>query len=133
MRESVNPGNIPNTPMWEKVLGLFGFILLCTGFIYLGWVAIHERQLPPDIQVTIKEINELDKGYLVQVEVINSGAQSVGSLQIQAKLRHGSESEISTAEVDYVPSNSRNSAGLFFTKDPRSGELTLRALGYQKP
>lgn len=134
MNSPDSSNNIPNTPTWEKVLGLLGFILLCTGFLYLGWVAIGERQFPPQIHFSVKAVNQLESGYLVEVEVSNSGSHSVESLHLEARLQgQDKESEISTAEIDYVPSSSRKSAGFFFARDPRSGELSLRALGYQKP
>jgi uncharacterized protein (TIGR02588 family) len=35
--------------------------------------------------------------------------------------------------IDYVPSRSSRKAGLFFMRDPREFDLSLRALGYQSP
>jgi uncharacterized protein (TIGR02588 family) len=34
---------------------------------------------------------------------------------------------------DYVPGHSVRQGGLFFTRDPRSGHLSVRARGYSAP
>ena len=125
---------IQHTPTWEKIVGLLGLTLLCIGFAYLGWAAITEQDKPPNIVFTVTEINDLETDFLVQVEVANTGFKSVAGLDIEGRLipRNGSP-ETSTAEVDYVPSGSSRSVGLFFNSDPRVGTLSLRALGYQEP
>lgn len=137
MKNPVNPGNALNTPMWEKVLGLLGLLLLCIGFIYLGWNALSEQQLPPEIVLSVKEVNDLEQGYLVQIEVVNTGSQSVAGLHFEGSLLvdniNRNSTEISNATLDYVPARSKKSAGLYFSNDPRVGILTLRALGYQTP
>jgi uncharacterized protein (TIGR02588 family) len=121
-----------NTPRWEKILGFLGLLLLLAGFIYLGWMAFNENESPPEITFEITEITPLENGYLVQLDVHNEGAQSVAAMHFEGYL-DGSERETSRAVIDYVPSLSRSSAGLFFTHDPRAGKLTFKALGYQKP
>lgn len=121
-----------NTPLWEKILGLSGLLLLLTGFIYLGWMSLHEHDSPPDIRFVVTEINQLASGYLVQLDVHNSGTQSIAALQFEGYL-NGDAGETSRSEIDYVPSHSKSSAGLFFTHNPHAGTLTFKALGYQKP
>ena len=37
------------------------------------------------------------------------------------------------ARIDYVPGHSVRQGGLFFTRDPRTGHLSLRARGYSAP
>jgi uncharacterized protein (TIGR02588 family) len=41
--------------------------------------------------------------------------------------------EVSSVILDYIPGQSAREGGLFFTQDPRSGNLVLRASGYAKP
>lgn len=134
MKSTSDLAVIPNTPAWENVLGFFGFLLLCLGFIYFGWVALTEQQVPPEITFQINEINVLDGGYLVQLDVSNSGSQSISALHFEGRLvpQEGAP-EASAATVNYVPAHSRSQAGLFFNNDPRRGELRLKALGYQEP
>jgi|SRR5690606_1423729 len=134
MKSNMNPAGIPNTPMWENVLGFFGFLLLCLGFTYLGWVALTEQQTPPEIAFHINEINTLENGYLVQLEISNSGSQSIAALHFEGHLvLQEGEPEISSGTVDYVPAHSKSNIGLFFENDPGKGELKFKALGYQEP
>jgi uncharacterized protein (TIGR02588 family) len=35
--------------------------------------------------------------------------------------------------LDYVPPRSSREGGLWFSRDPRAGRLTLRATGYAEP
>ena len=41
--------------------------------------------------------------------------------------------ETSEAVLDYVPARSGREGGLWFSGDPRAGQLTLRATGYADP
>ena len=40
---------------------------------------------------------------------------------------------MSEAVLDYVPAGSDREGGLWFSRDPRAGQLTLRAKGYADP
>ena len=48
-------------------------------------------------------------------------------------LSGGGADETSRVVFDYVPGHSVRQGGLFFTRDPRTGHLTLRARGYSAP
>lgn len=134
MKFSNNSAGVPNTPTWEKILGMFGFILLCSGFAYFIWVALTERNTPADISFHIAEINALQNGYLVELQIENHGSQSIAAFQFEGHLQSlEGEVETSTAEVDYVPAHSKKYAGLFFNNDPRKGKLIFKSLGYQEP
>lgn len=134
MNSAKRQADVPNTPLWEKVMGLVGFLLLCSGIVYLTWMALTEKDLPPEFLFEIKYIHELDSGFLVEVDVANGGSQSVAALYIEARLdNNGEVIERSEAEFDYLPSRSNNTAGLFFHNDPRAHHLTFKALGYQTP
>lgn len=123
-----------NTPTWEKILGLFGLVLLCAGFIYLGWSAITEKNTPPDIVFEVKEISPVEQGFLAQVDVLNKGSQTAAVLLIVGSLASDTgDTETSTAQIDYLPSNSKARIGLYFSKDPNLGTLTFRPLGYREP
>jgi uncharacterized protein (TIGR02588 family) len=43
------------------------------------------------------------------------------------------QKEVSHTEIDYVPAHAERRGGLFFSQDPRRGELRLRVLGYEEP
>jgi uncharacterized protein (TIGR02588 family) len=48
-------------------------------------------------------------------------------------MRGGTNVETSLVTVDYVAAGSRRDAALFFSNDPRQGELTVRAKRYVEP
>lgn len=125
---------VVHTPTWERVVGMVGFIFLCVGVIYLSWSAWTDKKLPPDIAINITEINQISNGFLVQIAVVNNGSSAVSILQVEGQLTDADgETQISTAELDYLASESVAHAGLFFTSNPDEGKLILRPLGFQPP
>src|SRR5690606_19966954 len=127
--EARNNPSVVQTPTWEKVLGLFGFVFLCAGIAYLAWSAWSDEKLPPDISITVNSIKPISKGFLVKVNVVNKGSEAVSLLQVEGQLINSAgETETSVAELDYLASYSTGHAGLFFTTDPGQGDLQLRPL-----
>lgn len=125
---------VVQTPRWEKVFALMGFVLLCGGFGYLTWAAVTEEQAPPHFIFKIDEVAAVGERFLVEVEVTNLGSQSIAGLEVEGELQSdGEKPEIASAQIDYVPSKSQRDVGLFFSTDPRAGQLSFRALGYQEP
>ena len=123
-----------HTPLWEKLLGTLGLLLVLAGFIYLGWMAIHQNEAPPDVSFNITRISQVSDGFLVEVEVINQGSQSLAALYLEGRLTIGDgEPEINHAQVDYLPSRSKGHTGFFFSRDPRAGTLEFKPSGYQEP
>lgn len=122
------------TPLWEKLTGLAGLILLCGVFLVLLWRALTD--LDGQVEIVIEPIGVHPSGdyYLVLVEVENRGSQTVADLSIQGQLQHpDGSSEIAELTVDYLPAGSRQEGGLFFTRNPNAGRATFRPIGYQKP
>lgn len=123
-----------HTPTWEKLLGIAGLLLVLAGFLYLGWMAIHEDKTPPDVSFNITRISQVSNGFLVEVEVTNTSSQSLAALYLEGSLTvEDSEPEINHAQVDYLPSRSKGHTGFFFSRDPRAGTLEFKPSGYQEP
>lgn len=124
----------PTTPLWEKIVGALGFLLLCSGFIYLSWAQVTAEKKPLHILFTVDKITKVDTHFLVRVKVENSSPQSAAALQVEAALvKDGQEIETSSAQIDYIPSNSTRRIGFFFEQDPGSNTLEFRTTGYQEP
>jgi uncharacterized protein (TIGR02588 family) len=52
---------------------------------------------------------------------------------VEGELRKGEEQiELSHTEIDYAPAHAEKRGGLFFSQDPRQGDLRVRALGYEE-
>ena len=124
----------PVTPLWEKIVGALGLILLCSGFIYLTWVEVTTEKSPVNIVFNVDKITAVNTQFLVTVTVKNSSFQSATALQVEAALvKDGLQVETSSAQIDYIPSNSTRTVGFFFKQEPNSEALKFRTLGYQEP
>ena len=91
---------------------------------------------PPvaEISIRVDEISPSAHGYLVSLKIGNSGKATAAALGVEGVLiRGGTNVETSLVTVDYVAAGSERDAALFFSNDPRQGELTVRAKGYVEP
>jgi|SRR5690554_3126284 len=126
--------NLPKTPLWEKLVGLMGFLLICFTVIYLVWSAFSNTNQPPDIHFSVVRTESLEQQFLVLVDVKNSGDKAVSDLHLEASLSNpNGHIQRSTAQVSYLAPDSNQRVGFYFTSDPAEGELTFTPLGYQEP
>lgn len=72
-------------------------------------------------------------GYRLHFTARNGGRGTAAELVVTGVLRDGAGEETSQATVDYLPARSTRRGGLFFTRDPRTAALQLRAEGYREP
>lgn len=126
--------NLPKTPVWEKSIGLLGFILIGFTVVYLLWSAFSNANQPPNIHFSVVRTESLDQQYLVLVDVKNMGDKTASDLHLEANLNDASgRIQRSTAQVSYLAPASNQRVGFYFTSDPADGELTFKPLGYQEP
>ena len=89
---------------------------------------------PPRITVRVDSVVRAGAGYRVEFSARNDGSTTAARLTVEGEVRDGAgEVERSEATLDYVPARGTERGGLFFTRDPRRGRLTLRPLGYEPP
>jgi uncharacterized protein (TIGR02588 family) len=87
-----------------------------------------------EISIRVDEIRPSAHGYLVSLKIENSGDATAAALGVEGVLtRGGTNVETSLVTVDYVAAGSERDAALFFSNDPRQGELIVRAKGYIEP
>lgn len=123
-----------NTPLWEKLVGLAGLVLVCFTIGFLLWSAISAQDDPPNVSFEIHEIHAIDGRYLVLLDVHNSGDLTAADLQVEVSLSDGQgNTESATGSIDYLAAGSTRRMGFYFGTDPGLGELQFRALGYHKP
>lgn len=125
--------NLSETPLWEKLTGLLGFILICFTFGYLLWTAISNKDLPPTIHFKVIATQSLEKNYLVMVDVENIGDKAATVLNLEGRLKIANGLQRSTAQVDYLASKSTQRVGFYFKSNPADGELTFMPMNYQEP
>ncbi|HEX5514418.1 MAG TPA: TIGR02588 family protein, partial [Gammaproteobacteria bacterium] len=101
---------------------------------YLLYQGVWGDRSPPDIVIMQETITGSGKDYLVQFRVRNLGGETAAEVKITGTLsRNDPEVEKSEVTVDYVAAGSERRGGLFFSNDPRDGQLALGVSGYRLP
>jgi uncharacterized protein (TIGR02588 family) len=122
------------TPLLEWIAGAIGGVLVLVTLGVIGHEALFGDPSPPSVTVEAREVHAVKGGWLVEVEVINMGGSPAAAVVIEGELTPtGQPPETAEATFDYVPDHSRRRGGLFFSHDPRAGQLTLRAKGFTEP
>lgn len=126
--------NLSDTPLWEKIIGLMGFLLICFTIGYLLWSAFSNDNEPPKIHFSVVSTEALEQQYLVLVDVSNMGDKTASDLHLEGKLTNGNGLvQRSSVQVSYLASKSTQRVGFYFTTDPTLGELTFSPIGYLEP
>ena len=121
-------------PLLEWIVGGLGAVLVSGAIAFLVYHALTRDRTPPDVSVVAERVLELENGYLVQFRALNRGGSAAAQLMIEGEVAGPDGStEVSEAVLDYVPARSGREGGLWFSGDPRAGQLTLRAKGYADP
>jgi uncharacterized protein (TIGR02588 family) len=121
-------------PLLEWMVAGLGVVLVGGAIAFLVYHSSTRGQTLPDIRAVAERVLELDHGYVVQFRVLNDGGSAAAEVTIEGELV-GPEGTIERGEavLDYLPPRSDREGGLLFTRDPRGGELRLRATGYARP
>jgi uncharacterized protein (TIGR02588 family) len=127
-------GKLDKAPIWMWAIGLLGALLVFGSIGFALYEAAAGDSSPPNVKVEVQSITPVQNGYLVEFRAINEGGRTAAGLTIEGELRNGTEIvESSDTTLDYLPSHSERSGGLFFTADPQEHQLQLRAKGYEMP
>ncbi|HEU4828886.1 MAG TPA: hypothetical protein VFT04_06805 [Gemmatimonadales bacterium] len=120
-------------PLVEKVIGALSAIVVLGLMAFLAARALGNDGAPPDIVVEMRGVTQSGAGWLVEVEVTNLGSTAASNLEVEGEMPAAGGTERRSVLLDYVPAQSSRRAGLFFTGDPRTRPITLRAVGYRSP
>ena len=121
-------------PLLEWVVGGLGAALVGGAIAFLVYHSLTRDHTPPDVRVAAQGVLDLQNGYLVQFRAFNEGASAAAELTIEGELTDpDGGTEVSEAVLDYLPPRSGREGGLWFSRDPRAGQLSLRATGYVRP
>ena len=124
----------PDIPALEWICAAIGFALVAGTIGFVAWKGLAGNGLPPQLSFQVKTIVEAPNGYLVEVRALNSGEETAADVKVEGELRGPSGSvETSETSFKYLPPRSARSGGLYFTHDPRTLEMTIRAKGYEAP
>lgn len=122
------------TPLLEWIVGALGAALVCGAIAFLVYHALARDRTPPDIRVVAERVLDLQHGYLVQFRAFNQGNSAAAEVGIEGELEGpDGDTEVSEVVLDYLAPHSESEGGLVFSRDPRAGQLSLRAKGHAKP
>ena len=124
----------PHSSRQTRWLAALGAIFVLGSFTMLLRESFLGEPPVAEIRVRIDEILPSAQGYLVSLTIENSGNATAAALGVEGVLKRGETNiETSLVTVDYVAAGSERDASLFFSNDPRQGELIVRAKGYIEP
>jgi uncharacterized protein (TIGR02588 family) len=133
-RDKDRPDANQHTPWLEWCASAVGLLLTLCIFGFIVWQALDDASSPPLITVDATNVSPITGGYRVMFQARNAGGAAAAQVRIEGALSTDSNAqEISSVILDYIPGQSAREGGLFFTQDPRSGSLALRASGFAKP
>lgn len=124
---------VQQVPWLEWLAAGIGLFLVLGIFGVIGWQAYNGASTPPVITVTVENMAPADGGYRVLFRARNSAGEAAAQVEIEGKVSTDGGEEVSRVVLDYVPGYSVRRGGLFFTRDPRSGTLAVRATGFVEP
>jgi uncharacterized protein (TIGR02588 family) len=121
------------TPALEWITAALGLILV-TGAIALLVYDAFEGETLPRLRAVAGTVTPVGDRYRVEITVQNDGGSTAASVNVEGALtRSGRTIETASTTFDYVPSHSRTTGGMFFTRDPRRYRIELDANAYMDP
>jgi uncharacterized protein (TIGR02588 family) len=119
--------------MWEWGAAAVATVMVISMVVTL-FLAGRREQTPPRFAVTIDSIAASGPDFLVQFSIRNDGRKTAAEVMVEGRLERGeAPPETGSVTFDYVPGGSVRRGGVLFRHDPRSGQLTLRPLGFREP
>jgi uncharacterized protein (TIGR02588 family) len=109
-------------------------VLVVSTIGFMVYHAITGGDAPPQIEVEVVSIEQVESGFLVTFTATNQGDMTAADVIVEGELRDDAGSkETSSAMISYVPAGSSREGGLYFAKDPRQVQLEVRAKGFERP
>lgn len=108
--------------------------LLFVGLVgYFGRAALREESGAPDIAVQVDSVSRASAGWIAHLSAANSGGAAT-SVRIVGELTQA-DSVVETSDVtlDLLGRSSRQSAGLYFSRDPAQHVLRVRPVSFVTP
>ena len=103
------------------------------GLVFYDWFT--RRDEPPVLAVVQNgEIRALQGQFYVPFEIKNTGGNTAESVQVIAELRiNGEIEESGEQQIDFLSGGEAEKGAFIFTRNPKEGELVIRAGSYKLP
>ena len=122
------------TSRLEWVAAAVGGVLLGSLVGYLAYTGMTTPAGPTTIAIRTGNVEQAPNGFTLQFTARNDGQSTAAAVKVRGRLMTGDQVlEESEAVLDYVPERSEREGGLFFERDPRRHDVSVRAVGYAKP
>lgn len=101
---------------------------------WVAWEALTDVEAPSAFAVTVRERQAVEGGYRVTFDIANTSSQTAATVVVRGEIVDG-DTTVEDADItfDYVPGRSKASGSIFFSQDPGSRPIRLRAIGYTEP
>lgn len=120
------------TSAGEYAAGAVGGLLVLLLVAFLGYQAVAVRQTGVELSVEVTRIEAGGTGYEVHLRVHNTGGTTAEAVHLSGEVsRDGRQVARGSATISYVPPDSRRTAVLVFSADPREGDLAVGVAGYE--
>jgi len=117
----------------EWIVSAMSFLLIATSLVVLIVARPDPQKSVPVIVCQVEKVTETKAGFLVDAKAVNHGALPAAQVRLTATLVLPNQNEIRETVLDYVPAHSVKKAGFYFTSNPASGRLEIRADSYVQP
>lgn len=110
-------------------------VLVAGTIAYLACDAFRGDSTPPQVLVELGRPEQRGaSSWAVPVKVRNTGEETAEGVHVEVTLESpGREPEVADFEVAFVPRESSREGWVLLSRDPATGRLTGRAVGYGKP
>ncbi len=120
---------IPKKNALEWAVFGVSLVLLIGLIAYIVRDAVADQGDPAQISVELGQPAAEGQRFRVPIQVTNAGDEAAEQVGIEVMLGD----ETSQLTIDLLPSHSQEHGNVFFSNDPRSGELRHRVVGYLAP
>jgi uncharacterized protein (TIGR02588 family) len=110
------------------------------GVIFLALIGYFAREAmrldggPPDIVARVDSVTRASAGYIAHITATNAGGSAATAVRILGELtRDGADPETAEVTLDLLGRRSRQSAGLYFSRDPAQHQLRVRPVSFLVP
>lgn len=121
------------TAEWVTVAIASAILLVIVGLIVYDWIATPAA--PPILTVQQNgDVREAGGQFYVPFTVENTGGDTAEAVQIVAELRvDGEVIEDGEQQIDFLAGSAQQAGEFIFSRDPASGELSIRVASYKQP
>ena len=118
----------------EWTVFAIGLVLVFATLGYLVRESLVGDGGPPEVVARLGESRPSASGYLVPVEVANSGPTTAEDVLVPIFLEMpGGKREEAELSIAFLPRDSKRNGWVSFRGDPRGGTLSLGAIAFEVP